>query len=154
MVNKVKKLIQLHGTNDPFRIASMRNILVLYEYLGKSTWGYFSCVNRIPIIHLHELMKEAQSRFTCAHELAHALLHPKVNTPYLKAHTLQSIDKVEREANQFAVELLIPDHILLEGFSVYDAAVVCGVPGEVAHLKSKPEPKSGFWSNEDSFINL
>ncbi|WP_240421604.1 ImmA/IrrE family metallo-endopeptidase [Paenibacillus periandrae] len=154
MVNMVKKLIQLHGTNDPFRIASMRNILVLYEYLGKSTWGYFSCVNRIPIIHLHELMKEAQSRFTCAHELAHSLLHPKVNTPYLKAHTLQSIDKVEREANQFAVELLISDELLLTGMTIYDAAVACGVPEEVAHLKSKPERKLNLWTNEDSFINL
>ena len=52
--------------------------------------------------------------FTCAHELGHALLHPNVSTPFLRRNTLFSVDRLEKEANKFAVELMIPDEILAE----------------------------------------
>ncbi|MFB0840993.1 ImmA/IrrE family metallo-endopeptidase [Paenibacillus oleatilyticus] len=138
VLHLVKKLKNLYRTNDPFRIAQSKNITVVFEYLGRSTWGYFSNVNRIPIIHLHEELDDMNARFTCAHELGHSLMHPRVNTPFLKKNTLQSIDRIEREANQFAVELLMTDELLLEGMSIYEAATSCGVPVEVAHLKTRP----------------
>ncbi|MFB6364279.1 ImmA/IrrE family metallo-endopeptidase [Paenibacillus elgii] len=138
VLHLVKKLINLYRTNDPFGIAKAKNITVVFEYLGRSTWGYFSNVNRIPIIHLHEKLDDMDARFTCAHELGHVLLHPKVNTPFLRMNTLQSIDRIEREANQFAVELLMPDELLLEGMSIFEAAAASGIPQEVAHLKSLP----------------
>ena len=36
-------------------------------------------------------------------------MHPKANTPFLKNNTLFSINRLEIEANQFAVDLLIDD---------------------------------------------
>lgn len=74
-------------------------------------------------------------RFVCAHELGHVVLHPNVNTPFMKAHTLFSIDKFEKEANTFAVELLMPDEIVHEYETIFAAAAACGVPTEVAILK-------------------
>ena len=53
-------------------------------------------------------------RFTCAHELGHAILHPNASTPFLRSKTLFSVDKLEIEANTFATTLLIPDSAITE----------------------------------------
>ncbi|OUS70270.1 ImmA/IrrE family metallo-endopeptidase [Paenibacillus sp. MY03] len=147
----VAQLSKFYGTNCPYDIASQRNILVLFEMLGEML-GYFNTYRRTKMIHINSDISEEDQRFTCAHELGHALLHPGVSTPFLRRHTLQSIDKIERQANQFAAELLIPDKLLLEGMSVYEAAAICGVPEEVANLKNLP--KRSFWNDEQSYINL
>lgn len=147
-----QRLIGQHGTNDPFRLIDQIGITILLEDFGLNTWGYYTNVCRIPIIHINRLIEHFQQRFAAAHELAHHYLHKGVSTPFLRANTLQSVDKVERQANQFAVELLIPDQLLLEGQSIYEAAAICGVPEEVAHLKKLP--KKSFWADERSYIKF
>ncbi|MCZ8518858.1 ImmA/IrrE family metallo-endopeptidase [Paenibacillus caseinilyticus] len=127
-------LMKKYGTNDPYEIASHKNISVIFEHLG-SILGFFSTYKRINFIHINSNSNEAEQRFTCAHELGHFILHPKVNTPFLRKNTLLSIDRIEREANEFAVELLIPDELIASGTSIYTAAATCGVPHELAHLK-------------------
>ena len=59
-------------------------------------------------------LSESEQRFSCAHELGHALLHPDANTPFLTKYTYLSVDKYEIEANKFALKLLIPDELLFE----------------------------------------
>ncbi|WP_168120969.1 ImmA/IrrE family metallo-endopeptidase [Paenibacillus sp. HB172176] len=147
----VSLLIRRHGTNNPFHIAAQKNIIVLFEPLGHMM-GYFNTYKRIPMIHINSCMDEHDQHYTCAHELGHAIQHRRVNTPFLHRHTLQSIAKIEREANEFAVELLIPDELLLGGSTIYEAAKVCGVPEEIAHLKQAP--KTNFWRDEQSFFKL
>ena len=48
-----------------------------------------------------------------------------------------SRDKFERQANTFAVELLLPDELLreYEGYSIYHIAASYGVPEEFVELK-------------------
>lgn len=134
----VTQLISKYGTNCPYDIASQRNTLVLFEMLGEML-GYYNTYRRTKMIHINSGASKGEQRFTCAHELAHSILHPGVSTPFLRRNTLQSVDKIERQANQFAVELLIPDKLLLEdGMTIYEAAAVCGVPKEVANLKKMP----------------
>lgn len=147
----VSQLIRKHGTNNPFTIAAQKNILVLFEPLG-GMMGYFNTYKRIPMIHINSDLSESDQRYTCAHEFGHAILHPKINTPFLRRHTLQSIDRIEREANMLAVELLVPDELIHSGMTIYEAAAASGVPDAVAHLK-RPQ-KRGFWTDERSFINL
>lgn len=148
----VAKLVHKHGTNNPFEIAAQKDIHILYEPLG-SIMGYFHTYKRISIIHINNSLSEAQQRFTCSHELGHALLHPKVNTPFLKSNTLFSVDRIEREANEFAVELLIADEMLLD-HSLEAAAVACGVPIHIARLKRHPRSCAikSFYEEEDSFF--
>lgn len=134
------KLINKYRTNDPFEIAARMNIVVLFEELG-NTFGYFNTSRRISMIHINDLLCDMTKRFVCAHELGHAILHPDVNTPFLRKNTLFSIDKIEREANQFAVELLMPDEIIQEYKSIYRAAAICGVPHEIVYLKKTIPPK-------------
>ncbi|GAA4827745.1 ImmA/IrrE family metallo-endopeptidase [Paenibacillus vulneris] len=131
------QLCTLYGTNDPFLIAKRKGIYVLFEPLG-NIMGFFSSYKRTRFIHINCNSDQAEQRFTCAHEIGHVILHPKVNVPFLKRNTLQSIDRIEREANRFAVELLIPDELLLNGMTIYQAAAASGVPEEIAHLKSLP----------------
>jgi Zn-dependent peptidase ImmA (M78 family) len=78
-------------------------------------------------------------RFVCAHELGHAVLHPKSNTPFLRANTLFSVEKLELEANTFAVELLLPDEIISQykntDLTIYDVAEIHSIPKELVYLK-------------------
>jgi Zn-dependent peptidase ImmA (M78 family) len=109
-------------------------VVILFEKL-KDTLGYFNSYKRIKIIHINQESSESDQRFTCAHELAHSVLHPTVNTPFLKKNTLFSISRIEREANEFAVELLLPDTLLYENqdIALCQVATTCGVPGELIY---------------------
>lgn len=106
-------LIRKYGTNDPFDLALALGIKILYEELG-SINGYYNMQLRMKQIHINHNLSLDQQYVTCAHELGHAVLHPKANTPFLRANTFFSIDKMEIEANTFAAELLIPDSLILE----------------------------------------
>jgi Zn-dependent peptidase ImmA (M78 family) len=107
----VKRLIKKHKSNDPFQIAKEKNIIILFAELG-NTLGFYSSYKRIQFIHINNQLNEMMQRFVCAHELGHAVLHPKSNTPFLRANTLFSVERLEVEANTFAVELLLPDETI------------------------------------------
>ncbi|MEK3749455.1 ImmA/IrrE family metallo-endopeptidase [Paenibacillus sp. FSL E2-8871] len=124
----IRELIQTHGTNNPSRIASERSIAVLYEELGKDTWGYYTCICRIPIIHVNSLLQGFNQPFAVAHELGHHFLHHGVNTPFLRGNTLFSVDRIEREANQFALHLLVGDLTPEQNETKYQFLMRCGIP--------------------------
>lgn len=130
------KLMRKYDTNDPFKLAAQLNIVVQHVRLG-NTWGYYVCYRRLKAIHINCDLPEALQRYTCAHELGHAVLHKGVPTPFLKRHTLFSVEKIERQANTFAVELLMPDSLLkeYEGFPVKDIAYMAGIPEGMEMLK-------------------
>ncbi|WP_017435104.1 ImmA/IrrE family metallo-endopeptidase [Saccharococcus caldoxylosilyticus] len=135
----VRQLIKKHKSNDPFRIAKEKNIIILFAELG-NTLGFYSSYKRIQFIHLNNQLDEMMQRFVCAHELGHAVLHPKSNTPFLRANTLFSVEKLEVEANTFAVELLLPDDIITQyqntDLTIYDVAEIHSVPRQLVYLKN------------------
>lgn len=124
---KIKELSKKFNTTCPFKIAHHLGIEVLYEDLGK-TLGYFSQFCRIKIIHINENADEYQKKFICAHELGHAIFHPNANTPFLKKNTFFSTEKIELEANLFAIRLLFSDHFYNEQISLEDAVLKYGIP--------------------------
>lgn len=134
----VRQIIKKHKSNDPFQIAKEKNIIVLFEELG-STLGFYSSYKRIKFIHINNQLEEMIQRFVCAHELGHAVLHPRSNTPFLRANTLFSVEKLEVEANTFAVELLLPDDVIAQyrdtDLTIYDVAEIHSIPRELAYLK-------------------
>ena len=119
----VLQIVKKHGTTNPFEITKRKNIIVLFEDLG-NTLGFYN----------------TYKRFVCAHELGHALLHPKANTPFLRNKTLYSVDRLEIEANTFAVELLLSDEMISEykntNLSIQEVAEIHGIPQEFARLKA------------------
>jgi Zn-dependent peptidase ImmA (M78 family) len=134
----VRQIIKKHKSNDPFQIAKEKNIIVLFEELG-STLGFYSSYKRIQFIHINNQLNEMEQRFVCAHELGHAVLHPKSNTPFLRANTLFSVEKLEVEANTFAVELLLTDEVVAQyqntDLTIYDVAEIYSIPKQLVYLK-------------------
>lgn len=111
--DKITYLTKKYKTNNPFELADILNITIFYEELG-SINGYYNKVLRMRQIHINCNLQEHLKYFTCAHELGHALLHTNASTPFLRAHTYFSIDKLELEANTFAVNLLLSDELINE----------------------------------------
>ena len=108
-----KQLISKYKTNNSQEIAQELGIIVLFEELGDIN-GYYNTAFRQKLIHININLPKYKQQFTIAHELGHALLHPKANTPFLREKTLFSINKLEIEANKFAVDLLITDEAIAE----------------------------------------
>ncbi|PHG77750.1 ImmA/IrrE family metallo-endopeptidase [Bacillus wiedmannii] len=133
------KIAEKHATTNPFEIARRKNIIVLFEDLG-STLGFYNTYKRFKFIHINNRIDEITQRFVCAHELGHALLHPKANTPFLRNKTLYSVDRLEIEANTFAVELLLSDEMISEykntNLSIQEVAEIHEIPQEFARLKA------------------
>ncbi|WP_419882756.1 ImmA/IrrE family metallo-endopeptidase [Peribacillus sp. B-H-3] len=137
--NVVIKLGQKHKTTDPFELASLLSIEVVPWDLHKEIRGFYKYDKRNKFIFINSNLNWEIQRFVCAHELGHALLHPRSNTPFYREKTLFSIEKIEVEANSFAVELLMPDEILT-GFnhtnlSLDEIGEICGIPKGFSQLK-------------------
>lgn len=133
-----EKLMRKYDTNNPFKLADELGIIVKYDDLG-NTWGYFITYKRIKIIHINKNIEEWLQRYTCAHEIGHSILHKGVPTPFLKKYTLFSVEKIERQANTFAVELLMPDEIIskYDGYTIHNIADIVGIPNGLEVLKEK-----------------
>ncbi|MED4461816.1 ImmA/IrrE family metallo-endopeptidase [Metabacillus fastidiosus] len=132
-------LIKKYDTNNPYEIAASKNIHVCEYDLHEDILGFYKFIRRNKFIYINSNLSEDEKLYTCAHELGHAELHFKLNTPFLKKGTLLSIDKIEREANIFAVELLLPDKNLLDyqntNLSIQQICEMHGIPKELSHLK-------------------
>ncbi|MGG1291413.1 ImmA/IrrE family metallo-endopeptidase [Bacillus smithii] len=126
----LKTLTTRHKTNDPFQIAKEKGIIVLFEELG-NTLGYYNAHKRIQLIHINNKLSELEQRFVCAHELGHAVLHPNANTPFLRKNTFFSVDKIEVEANYFAVHLLLSNEDLKNYETKFQVLQKYGIPYEM-----------------------
>ena len=64
-------------------------------------------------------------------------MHNKLNTAFLRENTYFSVDKLERQANQFAADLLITDYDLLENADLTNEqfAKLSGYPVELVNLR-------------------
>lgn len=125
-----------YRTRNPFDLAEAKNIIVLFEPLG-NILGFYNRCYRQSFIHINQELDGNHATFTCAHELGHAILHPKVNTPFLREHTMFSVDKLELNANRFAVDLLYDDEELKDFLArpINDAAAYMGVPQQLAEYR-------------------
>ena len=119
--HKVDMLCRKCDTRDPFTIAAKLGIRVLHEPLG-SIRGYYSRTHRIKFIHINQDLSKERQRQVCAHELGHAILHPKSNTPFLRA-------------NRFMALLLHPATEIQDyaqcGYTLYQIADICGLTPEL-----------------------
>lgn len=138
--NVVTNLVKKYQSNDPFELATMLNIKVIYWDLHEEINGFYKYDKRNKYIVINSNLNERGQKYVCSHELGHAVIHPRSNTPFLRKNTLFSIDKLEVEANTFAVELLMDDDTIQEysqsSLSIQEIGDILGVPREVSYLKS------------------
>lgn len=109
----VLNIVKKYKTRNPYEIATHMDILITKCELGEIR-GYYIHAYRIKQICLNCNLSKELETFVLAHEIGHSVLHPNANTPFLRAGTFLSVDKMEIEANLFAMELLISDAELKE----------------------------------------
>ena len=102
------------------------NIKLIKEDLEDEISGFLKLrgKNNMPVIVVNKTHAETRQRFTLAHELAHFFLHSMyslhVDTKHIQFRKKESgpaVDVKEVQANQFAAELLMPRHILVNDLS-------------------------------------
>ncbi|MED1939680.1 MULTISPECIES: ImmA/IrrE family metallo-endopeptidase [Cytobacillus] len=133
----VSNITKKYKTNNPFELAAFKNVHVIEWDLHHEIKGFYKYDKKNKYIVINSNLLSYEKYFTCAHELGHSQLHPRVNTPFLRENTLFSTSRIEVEANTYAVELLIPDSAIHKNYhsSIYDVAAMHGVPKELVHLK-------------------
>lgn len=132
----IRRCTRLCGTNDPFVIADYLNIKVFFCPLGKIA-GYYKYLKRHKCIYINCDLDDNFKKVVMAHELGHAVLHPRENCAFMNRHTLLLTSKIERQANLFAAHLLITDDILKEfsGFTREQLSSGTGIPMELIELR-------------------
>lgn len=127
----VHNLVSKFKTNDPFELANYKNIHVILFNLHEEIQGFYKYDRRNKYIIINSNLDEPAKKFVCAHELGHSQLHSRINTPFLRKNTLFSTDRIETEANRFAVSLLLYDKDL----QCYETKCSClrenGIPLEM-----------------------
>ena len=130
------RLMRRCASHNPFTIVRELDILLIYCPLIDLN-GFYQYHKRNHIIYLSEDLEEHEARFVLAHELGHMQMHCSLNTVFMDTKTFYPHSRFERQANAFAVELLLPDDLLREhpDCSIYQLAESFGVPQEFVELK-------------------
>lgn len=128
----IRRLLRKYNTNCPFRLAELLNIEVWIRDLGENTRGMFRRTLRRKYIAIHSGLSEQWQRFICAHELAHALLHPGISRFWIDEHSFFCAGRYEREANRFAVKLLLAEDNPQHGETVSDLLRRNDIPIEMS----------------------
>lgn len=143
MLRKDIKRIVAHykrkfGTSDPFKLAAALHIESAIGNLGSRS-GCYMYLKKHKCIFLNENLNEHEQLLVMAHELGHAILHPKENCYFIRNKTLLLNSQTETEANKFAVELLISDEELAEyhEFSISQLSRLFGYHEKLIELKLK-----------------
>jgi len=139
---KVRSLVKKYRTRNPHTIAKELGITVKFEQLSPySPKGIFKRVLRrkFIIINITRIIDDLDLKIVLAHELGHALRHCSYSSFFLHDHTLYDRGKFEREANEFAAELLIDenelDEFYLQNCSIEQIALCYEVPVELLKYK-------------------
>lgn len=111
----VQKVIRKYKTRSPYELTSSMGVILHREELG-GILGYYYKVFRIKHIVLNSDLEymSPEEKYVLSHELGHSVVHPDANTPFLRANTYLSVDRMEIEANKFAMQLLISDDDIRE----------------------------------------
>lgn len=115
-INIANSTVKKYKTRDPFQIAREKNVILVYAPLVDIR-GFYQYFQRQHIICIDENLPEQEKRFVCAHELGHMMMHKNSNAVYMDTQTFFNTNKYEIEANTFAVNLLIPDEIIVENMN-------------------------------------
>lgn len=110
---KANSIARKYHSRNPFEIIKGMNVILVYASLT-GIRGFYQYSKRNNIIYIDENLPRAEQIIVCAHELGHMHLHKKYNAVFMDTHTGFVTNKFEMEAYSFAIELLLPDDILIE----------------------------------------
>lgn len=125
----VSYLKRKYGTDDPEEIADYLGVTIIRMPLEDVVAGFYKLLKRRKYIFLNsDIDDDVFLRVVLAHELGHAIMHPKKNCAFMKSKTLLLTSRIEKQANIFAAFLLIDDD-MLEEFYGYTEEQFCNCTG-------------------------
>ena len=110
---RADELARRFQTRNPFEIIQGLNVILLFVPLI-DTKAFYQYFQRNNIIYIDENLSKTEQTFECAHEMGHMLLHKNANTIFMDSRTMLNTNRYEKEADTFAMDLLIDDDILIE----------------------------------------
>lgn len=118
------------GTDDPYELCSALDLTVLPVDLPDGVDGFYLTIHGCGFIFLNEQLDKERAKVICAHELGHALLHPKLNSRFMLEETNFIPERYEREADEFCALLMLrelPEE--LKGRDCLTAEEIAGATG-------------------------
>ena len=125
----VSYLKRKYGTDDPEEIADYLGVTIIRMPLEDVVAGFYKLLKRRKYKFLNsDIDDDVFLRVVLAHEVGHAIMHPKENCAFMKSKTLLLTSRIEKQANIFAAFLLIDDD-MLEEFYGYTEEQFCNCTG-------------------------
>lgn len=110
---KADELARRFQTRNPFEIIRGLNVILVFAPLI-GTRAFYQYFQRNNIIYIDENLSHHEQMFECAHEMGHMFLHKKTNAIFMDTRTGLNTNRYEKEADTFAMDLLVGDNILAE----------------------------------------
>jgi Zn-dependent peptidase ImmA (M78 family) len=135
---KANSLAKKYKSRNPFEIIRGMNVILIFAPLI-GVRGFYQYFQRNNIIYIDENLPYHEKMFVCAHELGHMLLHKKANSVFMDSRTFFNTSFYEKEADTFAVNLLIDDYMLFEHreFTADQLSRLWGLQKELVILRIK-----------------
>lgn len=135
---KADELARKFQTRNPFEIIQGLNVILVFAPLI-DTRAFYQYFQRNNIIYIGENLPDREKMFECAHEMGHMFLHKKANAIFMDSRTLLNTNRYEKEADTFAMDLLIDDNTLIEyqDYSIEQLSRLLGYEKRLIELRLK-----------------
>lgn len=148
--NEVEKLTNKYKTRCPYELANALGIVVISRDLADLK-GFYTIENKTRYIVIDDKLDEYLQQLICSHELGHDCLHRHfAQYDSLREYTMfDYTGKIEREANIFAADLMIPDADIIlktrwEHYTYEQIARMLCVPEALVRFKAYNISKRGY----------
>ena len=118
---RVESLVKKYRTRDPFEMIQGMNAILVYYPLDDGVRGFYQYFKRNNIIYIDERLSWHDRAFVLAHEIGHMTMHRSANAIFMDTRTQFNAQKYEMQADKFAIELLIPNEIILENWQLTES---------------------------------
>lgn len=134
---RVEALVRKYRTRDPFEMIQGMNAILVYYPLDDGVRGFYQYFKRNNIIYIDERLSWHDRAFVLAHEIGHMTMHRSANAIFMDTRTQFNTQKYEMQADKFAIELLVPQEIILENWQLTESqlARLTGYPKELIRLR-------------------
>lgn len=128
----ITDIMSKYDTNCPFELADYLHIEIRELDYDPEIRGSILTYREYTFIGINMHLTDEWKRFVCAHEIAHYFSHDGMNRFFTDSNSLFVAGKYEREANQFAIRLLLGDQKPEEGETITNFFKRNGIPTELA----------------------
>lgn len=133
---RVNQLVRIYKTRNPLEIAENMGCIIIRQPL-KGVRGFYHHFQRNHIICIDDSLPEHIVKFVVAHELGHIILHKGSNAIFMDTNTFFVRNKLEIQANKFAIDLMISDEDIIEysSYTTSQLARIFGYDKELIELR-------------------